>query len=250
MKSFVITIPEKSQSFTGVNPDHEQSLASAKVCIDSFKKFHPKWPISIFDAVCPPDYQDIMSQYKLRWNYPWLGEELDIATGLKKRAYETANPAARISCALSHWLLWKRCSEEGIPYIILEHDAVFTQAIDNNKIDLVNYDIIGINDPRGATRKSGIYFDKIQVSSRNRPTEGYVIPVPIIDKWDVPQGLAGNSAYIMTQAGANTMLNLVDQYGLWPNDSLMCRQLVGISKIGVTTTHYTQVQRTKSTTTL
>ena len=54
----------------------------------------------------------------------------------------------------------------------------------------------------------------------------------------------------MTQSGANTMLNLVDQYGLWPNDALMCRQLVGIKKLGVTTTHYTKVQRTKSTTTL
>lgn len=236
MKSFIITIPE-----------HEGSIQASRRCMESFFEFHSDWPIKVFTAITPPDNNEVLNKYKLKWNYPWLGEELDIASGLKKRAYETANPAARISCALSHWMLWKRCSEEKVPYLILEHDAVFIRRIDNSKIDLVNFDIVGLNDPRGATRKSLVYFDKIQLSARN--SIAHTIPVPVIDKWDVPQGLAGNSAYIITQAGADTMLKLVNQYGLWPNDALMCRQLVGIKKLGVTTTHYTKVQRTKSTTT-
>ena len=169
MKAFIITIP-----------GHEGSIQASKNCMESFKKFHKDWPIKVFTAVIPEDNQDIMRKYKLRWNYPWLGEELDIATGLKKRAYQTVNPAARISCALSHWMLWKRCSEEGIPYIILEHDAFFIKHIDN-KIDLINFDIVGLNDPRGATRKSGEYFEGIQRASRHSPTKGETLPVPIID---------------------------------------------------------------------
>ena len=44
------------------------------------------------------------------------------------------------------------------------------------------------------------------------------------------------------------MLNLVKEHGLWPNDALMCRQLV--PKLSVTKKFYTQIQGTRSTTTL
>ena len=71
---------------------------------------------------------------------------------------------------------------------------------------------------------------------------------PTIDDISVPQGLAGNSAYIIKPAGAKQMIELVDEYGLWPNDAIMCKQLV--KGLGVTKKFYTKVQRTRSTTTL
>ena len=72
--------------------------------------------------------------------------------------------------------------------------------------------------------------------------------VPKIDHYDIPQGLAGNSAYIIKPSGASRMLELVKQHGLWPNDALMCRQLV--PRLGVTKKFYTKVQGLRSTTTL
>ena len=71
---------------------------------------------------------------------------------------------------------------------------------------------------------------------------------PWIDSQSVPQGLAGNSAYIIKPEGAKQMLELVDRYGLWPNDAIMCRQLFPL--LGVTKTHYTWIQGLRSTTTL
>ena len=44
------------------------------------------------------------------------------------------------------------------------------------------------------------------------------------------------------------MIQLVKEYGLWPNDAIMCRQLV--PKLNVTTEFYTRCQNLKSTTTL
>ena len=44
------------------------------------------------------------------------------------------------------------------------------------------------------------------------------------------------------------MVELTKEYGAWPNDALMCRQL--IFKLGVTKTYYTKTQGTKSSTTL
>ena len=47
--------------------------------------------------------------------------------------------------------------------------------------------------------------------------------------------------------GAEQMLTLVQNYGLWPNDAIMCRQLV--KGLGVSKKFYTTVQRLQSTTT-
>ena len=74
----------------------------------------------------------------------------------------------------------------------------------------------------------------------------YIQRPPVIDYTHVPQGIAGNSAYIMKPSGAKKMLDLVDEYGLWPNDALMCRQLV--PTLGVTKQYYTKVLGFGSTT--
>ena len=72
--------------------------------------------------------------------------------------------------------------------------------------------------------------------------------MPIIDEVHIPQGLAGNSAYVIKPEGAERMLDLSQRYGMWPNDALMCRQLV--PNLGVTRNFYTRIQGLRSTTTL
>jgi len=44
------------------------------------------------------------------------------------------------------------------------------------------------------------------------------------------------------------MLELVDEHGLWPNDAIMCRQLV--PNLMVTRKFFTSIQNLRSTTTL
>jgi len=74
-----------------------------------------------------------------------------------------------------------------------------------------------------------------------------VTQVPRIDAQNVPQGLAGNSAYIIKPWAADEMINLVNEYGLWPNDAIMCYQLFPL--LGVTRKYYTRLQGLQSTTT-
>lgn len=195
-----------------------------------------KHKIERYNAITPEQVYDLLNQENIRWNYPHEGKVFDIPTGLKKTAYSTVVPEKRIACALSHYFLWKTCRE---PTVILEHDAIFTKDLDFKYSD---FDILGINDPRGATRKADLFHKLVQDNPNNFQS------VPVIDKMDVPQGLAGNSAYIINPAGAGVMLDLVNAYGLWPNDALMCQQLV--PKLGVTRTYYTKVQKLESTTSL
>lgn len=200
-----------------------------------------KMKIDRFDAITPDDLQSNLQLFDLTWNYPWNKEENDILSGLRKIPYPTQNKNARIACAVSHYIVWEMISVVGEPVVVLEHDAMFTQELDINPYDY-EYDILGINDPRGATRKSNLYHESIQKS-----IQAYQ-HTPMIDEPTIPQGLAGNSAYIMKPKGAKKMIDLVKRYGLWPNDALMCRQL--IPNIGVSRRYYTKVQGTRSTTTL
>ena len=236
MRAFVITIQ-----------DHVESNQAADKCIESHFRLHSStllpdfFTIEKFNAVKPEEIYEMMEKYNINWNYPWDTVEHDIKSGLTKSPYNTTNRDAKIACALSHYKLWKFCAEIESPILVLEHDAFFTKKL---RMDLTenNYDIIGINDPRGATRKSQDFYDKVMMHREA------VISCPYIDSVNVPQGLAGNSAYVIKREGAEKMLELVKEHGLWPNDALMCKQLVG-AKLGVTTDFYTRVQGTQSTTT-
>ena len=179
----------------------------------------------------------------LVWNYPLEGQISDIKSGLIKSAYQTADLRKRMSCFLSHWYLWQKCKTLDETILILEHDARFIKKLPaDSTFARANYDIIGINDPSMATRKSKVYHDKILERSE------FFQPVPRIDEFNVPQGLAGNSAYVIKPEGAKLMIELTQEYGMWPNDALMCYQLV--PRLGVTRNFYTRIQGLRSTTTL
>lgn len=234
MKSYVITLTE-----------NQQSISSSKKLIESGIKHGNEFEILTHTAVVPEQVDSLMKKYRLTWNYPWMSPENDFATGLYKSPYLTANKNKRIACFLSHYQLWKQCCESNEPILVFEHDALVTKKIDLNLLSECNFDIIGINNPLGATRKSQLFHDKIV---ENRLENRDVVRVPKIDFDKVPQGLAGNSAYYIKPYGAKQLLDLVSKYGAWPNDAIMCRQLV--RRLGVTTTFYTTVQRTESTTKL
>ena len=164
-------------------------------------------------------------------------------SGMLKSAYQTADKRKRMSCFLSHWYLWQKCKNLNETILILEHDSRFIKRLPaDSTFDKAPFDIIGINDPSMATRKSKIYHDKIQEKI------DFFQPVPRIDEYNIPQGLAGNSAYVIKPAGAQLMIDLTQEYGMWPNDALMCYQLV--PKLGVTRNFYTRIQGLRSTTTL
>ena len=195
-----------------------------------------------FDAIKPTQVKRLMEKHRVHWNYPWNGEHHDIASGLIKKAYPTKVANKRIACFLSHYLLWQRCIKYDEPIIIHEHDAIY---FNNTPLPIEDfaqsyYDIIGLNDPRNATRLAAVYDRVVQES------EGDIVRAPVIDQQMIPQGIAGNSSYYINPRGAREMVSLTSRYGAWPNDALMCRQLV--PKLGQTKNYYTYVQGLESTT--
>ena len=223
---------------------NEISETGFKKLVESSEAVGNDFDIRKYAAVTPSTVQHTLDMFNVKWNYPWEGEVVDFASGLVKRAYPTKDRNKRIACALSHYTLWHAIKNQNINAVILEHDAEFFYKLDVDNLIFTPYNITGLNNPLGATRKANQFYTAVLANGNEFQ------PVPIIDDVKIPQGLAGNSAYYITPTGAQLMIDLVEQYGLWPNDALMCYQLLGKHRIGVTRKFYTKVQGLPSTTTL
>jgi len=230
MKAYVITLH-------GV----EVSEEGARKCVESSVRVKNDFVITAFHATPANMAQVTMQGAGLKWNYPWEGETIDFDKKKKKRAYPTKYKDRRIACAMSHYRIWYESYEKNEPILVLEHDAEFISKLDYDYILDSKFDIIGINNPLAATRKAHQLKDLIESSGQE------IMTIPDIDEFNVPQGLAGNSAYIIKPAGAKNVIEAAKEFGLWPNDALMCKQL--IPNMGVTRKFYTKVQGLPSTTT-
>ena len=230
MKHYCITIPGNRVSEDGY-----------RALVKSSRKVGNEFDIDKFEATTA-DYANVsLSAEGIKWTYPWEGETIDFASGLTLKAYPTEYKERRIACFMSHWRAWHEVMKTEEPAIVFEHDAMFVHKLDYGFILESDYDIIGINNPLMATRRAQRYYDTV----KDRPQE--IQPVPRIDEFNVPQGLAGNSAYIIKPSGAKNLIEATKQYCAWPNDALMCYQI--IPKLGVTRRFYTKVQGLPSTTT-
>lgn len=213
-----------------------------KVLTLSSDNIRNDFSIEKFNAITPSNVDNILAATNLKWNYPSNGSVLDPWTELRKTAYGERDHKKRVGCSLSHFMLWQRCVDQNEPLLILEHDSVFIRKLDAKPLLESDFGIVGINSPRQATFAFDLYDKLIQTKKED------LQPVPMLTSKEIPQGLPGNSAYIIKPFAAKHLIGLCHKYGLWPNDAIMCQQLCNF--LGVSRTYYTRVQGLKSTTTL
>ncbi|MEL0255650.1 MAG: glycosyltransferase family 25 protein [Burkholderiaceae bacterium] len=240
MKAFIITLQEHG---------NKEPIKAAERCVQSIKSTHSKIEPELFSATTPANMKEHMRETfgkVVPWNWPVDDHQnsYDLSTGLFKKTYPARDPMRVTACAVSHARLWKKCVDLNETIVILEQDALFMNTFNPENFSGYEWGAIGLNDPRGATRKSMLYHKMIVEDGRS------IQKVPSIDAFgaeSLPMGLAGNSAYIIKPHAARDLLNKVDNVGLWPNDALMCKQL--FRWLRVCYPFFTKVQGTQSTTT-
>lgn len=207
MKAFVITIK-----------NHLYSEESANRCIDSAKKFNQH--VQKFDAVTKDTVDDITNKLNLHWTWANHNTERTVCpyTGLEQFPYTSGNLKNKISCSMSHYLLWKKAVDINESILILEHDAIFIHSLPN--IDFNG--AIQINDPQNGGYKGNQHRQEMI----NRGLTG-VFPLTRKRSIDskIPDGFSGNSAYIVKPWAAKKFMNAFHEYGIWPNDATICLQL-------------------------
>lgn len=243
---------EEVKGFVITMPDHPASVAMAENLEASIRKTRTKLDVERFDAVVPKNDQggtsitDAMLKVfgnSVRWSWPIENGETLICfrTGLHLKQYPAIDQRRVKACALSHFSLWAKCIDLDEPIVVLEHDAYFTRKFNPDDYADEEWGVIGLNDPRGNTRKGQKFHSMIS---------GGLQRVPQIDDASeppLPMGIAGNSAYIIRPHAAKDLLNKIVEVGMWPNDAIMCRQI--FPWLRVTYPYYTNVQAGISTTT-
>lgn len=217
------------------------SVQSINNCAKSLKKLKSKLKVEFIQQTSPDTLDnDLKSFPGLAWNYP-LNEasRVEETTGMTLKGYRCSSLARILSCTLSHAKVWKRCIHLNEEVMILEHDALFVR-------DFIPFEweggVLGLNDPRGATHSSRLYHNKVSVNKGVQDAP-WVKP-----KEEMPQGLAGNSAYIIKPYFAKMLLEKIKEVGGWPNDALMCKQFFP-NELKVIYPYVTKVQGIQSTTT-
>ena len=222
---------------------NKDSESSARACIDSHKEVGNTFPIQRFDVVTPATSGQILKDLGISWDFPDEGERKCPHTGLLLHAYKNrgGDPAPRIACFASHAELWFHCAAGSEPIIVLEDDAVWVQKLGDPEWRMGGgWGMVGLNDPRGATRRAGIYHGACLNAGPDR-----LIPVPQVDSLEIPQGLAGHSAYILTPWAAKLLLEEARTIGGRPNDCLACMQR--FPWLGQSTPYFTRVSGRPST---
>jgi GR25 family glycosyltransferase involved in LPS biosynthesis len=221
MKAFIITLMKDVWS-----------LSYAERCLQSIQDTESEIEATLFDATTPETI------FPVAWTWP-TGKKITCSkTNLLLTPYKTYDNNKRIAAAQSHYKLWKHCVGINEPIMILEHDAIFTHKFEAPSTTL-NVGAYSINDPKGATFKSKDYSNKLK--------EGFNT-VPWVAPENIPQGLPGHSAYVITPWAARNIIEKQDSIGWWPNDAIMCKQLC--EWLYVYKPFFTKTQGVKSTTSL
>lgn len=221
MKAFIITLMKDVWS-----------LSYAERCLQSIQDTESDIEATLFDATTPETI------FPVAWTWP-TGKKITCSkTNLLLTPYKTYDNNKRIAAAQSHYKLWKHCVGINEPIMILEHDAIFTHKFEAPSTTL-NVGAYSINDPKGATFKSKDYSNKVK--------EGFNT-VPWVAPENIPQGLPGHSAYVITPWAARNIIEKQDSIGWWPNDAIMCKQLC--EWLYVYKPFFTKTQGVKSTTSL
>jgi len=228
--------------------DHSSTVAARK-CLQSIKNTKSIINPFLIDATTPLNLNEHLPHFNMtldKWTYPKSPAEtkIDLKSGMKITGYRATDYTKVVACLVSHMRLWRMATELNETIIILEHDAEFTTKFDMQEIKQVfNGGVLGLNSPIGATRKAAVY-DKL---TRTNAING-LCDSPWIDEKHIPQGIAGNSAYVIKPEAAQHLLDKVNEIGMWPNDALMCKQF--FPWLQQAYPYYTKVQGVKSSTTL
>ena len=233
----------------GMLNDHRSTVGVRNV-LQSLRNTQSELDPYVMDATVPSSVEHHLSGFNLQlsdWKYLKSSAERwrCPSTGLELSGYNASDWTKVVSCMVSHMRAWQFAIDTREAVVVLEHDAKFErQFVFSDFEDQFTGGVLQLNNPLGATRRSKVFYDKVMEQTRGKETQ--VVEVPWIDHEHIPQGIAGNSAYIIKPEPAQMLLDKVAEIGIWPNDALMCKQL--FPWLQVAYPFYTSLQGIQSTT--
>lgn len=174
--------------------DNDHSSKIAKESVAQAERFGI--PVEYFDAINGNDY----AKHCIDLGVTRIGKVKKGRKGV-------------IGCFLSHLSLWKQCAEDGIPYIILEHDGYFIRELPDDiwgKFDHVckldNYDPFSKHYNEVITKSLKQEVEVIDYY--NKQAKGKKV-LQYVGNY-----FRGAWSYIIKPEAANILINFVNEHGM------------------------------------
>ena len=134
--------------------------------------------------------------------------------------------AGVFGCFLSHYYLWKKCMEDGIPYLILEHDGYFVRPLPDDVLDRFD-DVLKLDGENPFSKD----YDQI-INSQNAQTtsiQKYNTPdAKFLHKNETGNYMRGAYGYIIKPHAAKIIVDWISVNGFVPADNQLGDALVDI----------------------
>jgi glycosyl transferase, family 25 len=202
MKTYIIRLKNNSIS--------EKYAAE---CVEQASTFNIH--VEYFDAINGLEYQRHLDQLKIRPKYKF-----------KK------GKAGVFGCFLSHYYLWKKCADENVPYVILEHDGYFINKLPDNVLERFQ-DVLKLDnlDPFSGEYNQCIENQtgsNISIKKYNNPTAKF------LEKNQTGNYMRGAYGYIIKPHAAKILIDWISINGFVPADNQIGDALVDIQVISPT----------------
>lgn len=178
----------------------------ASLCIEQASKFNIN--VEYFDAINGLEYQQHLTQLNIYPRYKF-----------KK------GRAGVFGCFLSHYYLWKKCADENVPYIILEHDGFFIRPLPDNILESFS-DVLKL-DNHDPYSKS--YDTVLQEQQGIDIIQKYINPqAKFLEKNQTGNYMRGAYGYIIKPHAAARLLHWISKNGFVPADQQLGDAIVDI----------------------
>ena len=199
MKAFIIRLK-----------DNDISEKHAKECVDEAKKYNID--VNYFDAINGKDYTEHLQKLKIVPTYKF-----------KK------GRAGVFGCFLSHYYLWKKCAEENMPYLILEHDGYFIRPLPSNILDQFS-DVLKLDNLDPYSKSYEAIIDE------EKTLEQYVYKyhnyqAKFLEKNQTGNYMRGAYSYIIKPHAAQRIVEWISVNGFVPADQQLGDALVDIQVV-------------------
>jgi len=198
--------------------DNDLSIKLAKDAQKSCERFGLEY--EMFDGVPADKAIDVMKLHDLK-----------PSNSVKKEVWTKGT----IGCVASHFLLWKKCSEQDENFVIMEHDGLIIRdprLIENDVVHACHLDAsVAFNSNYDADSEEWFYHYEKSFIDNNKPGVRDHPSVKFYGNQDIIGGtFRGAYGYMITPAGAKRLVNFVRKYGVYPADQCLCETAVKLQR--------------------
>ena len=178
--------------------DNEISEKHAAECVEQAAKFGIE--VNYFDAINGLEYQAHLDELQIFPRYKFKKGRVGV-----------------FGCFLSHYYLWKKCTEKKVPFCILEHDGYFIKPLPNDILNKFS-DVLKLDNLDPFSKQYNNLIDE-QSDLSITVNKYHNSQTKFLNKNQTGNYMRGAYSYIIKPHAAAKLLHWISKNGFVPADN-------------------------------